>query len=165
MHTYLRSLFLALLAIVVSFVPAAPASAAQSLPGNVTMVTPSDIVARIENSSQPFTLFVFASWCPYCKQQIELFNQLLPGQRAQLPKILAVSIDADPEAFSRFMATYSGLFFETRLYQGKASLETLLHNYASEFNGGIPYLAVFQNKKIIKQYNGLIDPMMLSPSP
>ena len=135
---------------------------AQSLPVNVTVIKPSELVLRIETSTKPFILLVFASWCPYCKKQIDRLTALTPEQRTAIPQILAVSIDAQPEAFSRMRATYPGLFFETRIYEGNASLEALLHNYASRFNGGIPYLAVFHNKKIIKEFNGLINPVMLA---
>jgi thiol-disulfide isomerase/thioredoxin len=157
------SLFIALVVALLVVAPFPhPASAANVLPNNVITLTPSDLVAKIETADKPFALLVFASWCPYCKQQMDKLNALSPEQRATLPEIYAISIDADPEAYSRFLTTHSGLFFATRLYSGSTSLEVLLQNYASVFNGGIPYTAVFNNKKIIKEFNGLVDPALIA---
>lgn len=162
----IKNFFVSLLALALfAFAPFnQTALAADALPGNVIAVSPADIIGKIEQPDKPFTLFVFASWCPYCKQQMDLFNKLSPEQRAAVPPILAVSIDSQPDVFSRFMSTHSNLFFETRIYSGNASLETLLHNYGSGFDGGIPYIAIFKNQKIVKEFNGLVDPSEISLS-
>lgn len=147
----LRILFLSALALVVSLLPLQ----ATALPANVIFVKPSELVSKIEQSTQPFALLVFTSWCPYCKKQLELLNSLSAEERKKLPEIYAVSVDADPTAYSNYIAKMQNPFFATRLYSGTVSLESLLQNYASQFNGGIPYTAIFQNKKIIKELNGL----------
>ncbi len=137
---------------------------AEPLPSNVSVITPSDIISRIEESKEPFALFVFTTWCPYCKKQMAELSKLSAEQRKAMPPLLAVSIDADPHAYSRFTKANAQLPIAMKLYQGNASIESILHPYGSDFNGGIPYIAVFSNKKIIKQFNGVTAPENLLQS-
>lgn len=148
---HLRILFFSVLAVLATSIPLQ----ANALPSNVIFIKPSELVSKIENSPQPFALLIFTSWCPYCKKQLELLNALSVEERKKMPEIYAVSVDADPTAYSNYIAKMQNPYFSTRLYSGTISLESLLQNYASKFDGGIPYTAIFQNKKIAKELNGL----------
>ncbi len=134
------------------------AQAETLLPPNVQTITPQEITARFEDSAQPFILFVYASWCPYCKKQItNMDNALKQNSALKLPPILAVSVDADPTAYAHFIANYPSLPWSSKLYMGQASLEEILSRYGSNFNGPIPYLAIVKDKKILKQFSGLTE--------
>jgi thiol:disulfide interchange protein len=137
---------------------AASRAAIRAVPSNVTVVTPDQVVAKIENSTQPFLLFVYASWCPYCKQQAKLFKKIPPLDAAKMPEIYAVSIDADPYAFSAMLNHLSPMSWKNYLYQGDTSIEEILAGYGSDFSGGIPYMALVKNKKIVKQITNVTPP-------
>lgn len=141
-----------------------PALAEDKLPANVQTITPQELSSHIENSSKPFVLLIYTSWCPYCKKQImELSAALSQTPPLALPPILAVSIDADPVAYSQFIRQHVALPWPNKLYMGHSSIEQLLAQYGSSFNGPIPYLAVFQNREIVKEFNGLTAPQNLLP--
>jgi thiol-disulfide isomerase/thioredoxin len=129
------------------------------------LITPVDLVQKIERSPNAFVLFVFTSWCGYCKQQVEALRALHPAERVSMPEILAVSTDSDPAAFGRFLSEHLGMFWQNRLYAGSVSLSAMLRPYGSDYDGGIPYLAVFQKGKIIRQFNGFtpIENLKLAP--
>ena len=132
--------------------------ASQAFPANVLTTTPAEIVRKIETSPTPFMILAFASWCPYCKKQIDDLAKLTPADQLRIPEIVAVSIDSDPQAYSNYLRSKTGVFFPMRLYVGDNNLESLLKNYGSTFDGGIPYLAIFKDKKLVKEFNGYTDP-------
>jgi hypothetical protein len=139
---------------------AVPVFAAESSSGVIT-ISPAEIVKKIESSSRPFTLMVFTSWCPYCKKQVADLAALTPAQQLQIPEVLAVSTDANPVAYANYLRDKSGVFFPMRLYAGAQSMESLLKNYGSTFDGGIPYFAIIKDKKIIREFWGYTEPMKL----
>lgn len=138
-----------------------PPLTSQAFPANVLVTTPAEIVRKIETSTTPLTLIVFTSWCPYCKKQMDELAKLTPAEQLRIPEILAVSIDSDPQAYSNYLRSKAGVFWPMRLYVGDTNLETLLKNYNSSFDGSIPYLATFKDKKIVKEFNGYTSPSAL----
>ena len=137
----------------------AAAASAGPLPANVQTITPQEIASKIETTHQPFILFVYASWCPYCKKQIKEMNAALTGvDPITLPPIIGVSIDSNPDAYSAFLTHQGKMPWDSRLYMGEASLEAILSKYGSSFDGPIPYLAVIKDQEVVKEFSGLTDP-------
>lgn len=135
------------------------------LPSNVITVTPAEIIKKIESSQQPFVLLIFTSWCPYCKKQVDALSQLTPAEQLRIPEIYAVSVDNNPEDYSRYISTKKALYFPLRLYVGDSGMKDLLRGYGSSYDGGIPYLAVFKNRKLLKEFNGYTEPLTLKAAP
>jgi thiol-disulfide isomerase/thioredoxin len=133
-----------------------------AFPANVLTTTPAEIVRKIETSNQPFTLVVFTSWCPYCKKQLDELAKLTPAEQLRIHEVLAVSIDSNPQDYSNYLRSKTGVFFPMRLYMGDSNLENILHDYGSGFDGGIPYIAIFNDKKIVKEFDGYTHPSALT---
>ncbi len=150
-----KHIFTLAIAILFLFMNSTATLAASTLPANITLITPAEIVKKVETSTRPFILLLVASWCPYCKKQMADLAKLTPAEQLQIPEIVGVSVDSKPEAYAAMMREYKSIFWPMKLYAGDSSIEGIIQNYGGTFDGSIPYTAIFQNRKITKEFNGL----------
>lgn len=132
-----------------------PVSAA-NLPHNVRAAYAEDIRKAIRSSeSKPSLLFIYASWCPYCKRYIDVVNDVV--QEKAVANITAISIDEDPGALSAFLNERPQMMFETAIYTGYESPKAIVKEFGGHFSGGIPYTAILKNGQIHGQIPGYVS--------
>lgn len=130
-------------------------SEAEALPVGVNPIKLAEIKSFL-NADKPRILFLYASWCPYCKKQIEGFKYFYE----QYPPnaVLAVSTDKKPEQFAQYIAQHNGFPFTPYIYQGGRELVDYLETQGASFSGGIPYFAVFEKGQFKQEFMGLTHP-------
>jgi cytochrome c biogenesis protein CcmG, thiol:disulfide interchange protein DsbE len=73
-------------------------------PFSVTDVT-GKVHSLDEYRDQVLVLHFWASWCPYCRTEIDELRELHHRWSERGVRVLAVSVDQDPRAFRRFLAS------------------------------------------------------------
>lgn len=56
----------------------------------------------LQRAGKPVLVFIHADWCPTCKAQTKVLNQLLQGNRYRDLDILKVDFDTNTTALARF---------------------------------------------------------------
>jgi len=134
-------------------------SDAQALPAETEAITLEEIKSFV-SADEPRIIFLYASWCPYCKKQIngfKLFHKEYP-----MTNMIAVSTDKNSDDFVQYIASKNGVPFEPYIYQGGSELADYLKEQSSSFNGGIPYFAIFEKGKFKQEFLGLTHPQTLT---
>lgn len=110
----------------------------------ITRFDPAQLDAALA-SGRPTMLYVFASWCPFCRQQTPAIEAFL----AKSPKVsvIAISIDEDPVALASYLLTQPTLSFHPQLLDPEVvSLRDMLKERGLQYDGSIPYTAFFDTK-------------------
>lgn len=112
-----------------------------------------------ENTGKPTLLFVYASWCPYCKQQFTTLNALQTGYPQEQLTIVYSALDKDVYGLSQFlMERYPQQPFTPYHVPAPAreAFDTKLTSYGFTPDGGIPHLFLFDAKgKPLQEFKGL----------
>jgi thiol-disulfide isomerase/thioredoxin len=118
-----------------------------------------DGLRRIVEDGKPTLLFVYASWCPYCKQQFDVLEQMTSPELA----ITYASLDEDAHALSAYLiARYPDMPFTPYLVRNRYSFDAALDAYGFNADGGIPHLMVFDaNGKPVQEFKGLTSEQKL----
>lgn len=108
---------------------------------------------------RPTILLLYASWCPYCKQQFQILKALQMRYPPEMLQIAYISVENSPYALSDFlMKTYPDKPF-TQYYvtnEARESFLTALHEHGASFNGGVPYLIFFdRNGRKAQEIQGM----------
>lgn len=125
---------------------------AQEIPAGMDIINHTQLQSRIQANQKPLLLLIYASWCPYCKKQMEALRTL-QAKRSDVD-ILAISIDEKPQALDQYLASQPPLPFEHPLYVDKKSIRQLIASYGGTFGGGIPYMGIFVDGKMEASIGG-----------
>lgn len=111
------------------------------------------------HSGSSTLLFVYASWCPYCKEQFKMLRALQTRYPDGL-HIEYISLDENPYALSEFlMSTYPERpFTPYHVAQGedRASFDSALAKWGFSPDGGIPHLMLLDaDGKKSAEFKGL----------
>lgn len=111
-------------------------------------------------SDKPLMLHIYASWCPYCRQQNPAITDLIHQQEAKM-NVVMLSIDQDKGKLAGFLEKkpqplpYTPYIMDsgaTRLF-----MQTM-RSQRSSFDGSIPYTAFFNKEgKMVEEFSGLVD--------
>lgn len=117
------------------------------------------LVATIDQGAgSPNLLFMYASWCPYCKKQFVMLKALKARFGDDL-HITYVSVDKDAYDLSRFMMdTYPKQPFTPyhAAPKNRESFDAALQRYGFAPSGSIPHLILFDAKgKSVREFKGL----------
>ncbi|GEM_PF-2782501 len=106
----------------------------------------------------PSMLYVFASWCPYCRQQTPILEGFL-SERSPDMTVLAISIDQDAVALADYLLGQPTLSFHPQLLGDQAvALRDRLAKAGAQYTGSIPYTAFFNSDgKMVAQVTGLVN--------
>lgn len=131
-------------------------------PAHAAMVNPvgTGEIQDFINAGGTRILFLYASWCPYCKKQIEGFRQFPDANLAG--RIMAISTDSSRVKFAKFMQQQQNFPFVPYIYEGYEDLSFFIRQHGGSFSGGIPYFIVFQNGQFKQEFIGLTHPQKLS---
>lgn len=125
-----------------------------------------------ESASRPTLLFIYASWCPYCKQEIEALKAIRKRFGTDELQLLYVSVDQNPYALSQFMLDRQPEERYTPYHVQRedigAFIESLKNHYGINFDGSVPHLAIFSaDGRLQHESLGLVSAyrlqQMLSP--
>lgn len=133
-----------------------------------------DLLDRLvrESTGRPTLLFIYASWCPYCKQEIEALKAIRQRFGTDDLQLLYVSVDQNPFALSQFMLNRQTEERYTPYHVKRADIgtfrESLQNRYGIAFDGSVPHLAIFSADGTLQHESlGLVSAyrlqQMLSP--
>ena len=133
---------------------------ADSYPAGITPISASDLTKTLLNPAgmKPTFLLIYASWCPYCKQQFPELGALAEALHSQV-NFITLSADKNPKALAKFLGsrTDNGSY-QTYIYGSRDTrlLADTLNRLDADFTGPIPYMALFDGKgKLLAQFGGL----------
>lgn len=126
----------------------------------ITIVDPSEIERWLGQQGRPRLLYIYASWCPYCREQTPVTTEIM---RDYADKIDHRSLSFDREKLG--LAHYlNNLEKPVLLDPVMASEETysqiiaLLHHHDIYYTGSIPFAVLFdENGKKVAEFNGVVD--------
>lgn len=111
-----------------------------------------------DQSNTPTLVFFYASWCPYCHKMFPKIAHY--AKDSQGLRILPVSIDEDPAKLNVYLTKeYPQRSFTPYVFSNATEMlgaRNILAKKGLQFNGSIPYLAVFHHGKALAQVQGLI---------
>lgn len=119
------------------------------------------------NSSNIVVVTIWATWCKPCMEEIPLLNKLKNDYNKEGLDFISYSIDSagDIEKLEKFIASkkfkWTDITIENLEY--KKCLENLFYKKPASSNAiqvtsfEIPKTLIFKDRKLIKEYQGLID--------
>lgn len=102
-----------------------------------------------QNSGKPTLLFVYASWCPYCKKQFPIIKSLQMRYPAEKLTVAYISIDGDPYELSTFlMETFPDTpFTPYHIPDAKRhEVDEALAQYGFAPEGAVPHLMLLDGQ-------------------
>lgn len=119
-----------------------------------------DVPYMLHSRDKKTLLFVYASWCRYCRQVMPQMMDLSEDGSLDKVRLLWISIDKDRTALARYLASYHRplRFTPYQLAGGKTeTLTDALMPLDSSYNGGIPYMALFDTEgRLVARLAGIV---------
>ena len=134
---------------------------AEAMEARLEQIQPLDdaaLTGLLAPKAQPSLLFVYASWCPYCRKQAPVMEQLARDFEGQL-NIIPISIDEDPEKLAAYLQR-SGFALETLRVaeQDYLPFRRALATTGSQFTGGIPHSVLLgTDGKLMDEVSGHVE--------
>lgn len=120
-----------------------------------------DAALSIPEEAKGKLLFLFTSWCPFCKREFPIVEAIAQEYEQQGIVFYPLSIENDILKLSEFMVTEHPDFAYTPhflLKNAHVSFNFALHNTGSSFKGGIPYIALLDKSgKMVAEFSGFVD--------
>lgn len=118
------------------------------------------LVGAMESSDErPLVLFIYASWCPHCKRMFPIMDDIATNMGDKY-RVLAFSIDDNKQALATYLGTKNPPpAFETLTvsHRGQfAQFGHIVRKKGLQFTGAVPYIAVFDNAKLIRTFGGAV---------
>jgi thiol-disulfide isomerase/thioredoxin len=129
-------------------------------------VWPAQVAPMLADSQGRRTLlYIYASWCGYCKQMMPGLLQVLDQPEFAGYQRRFLSLDQHPRQLATYLASarMGGQFIPYQLEPGtSADFQNMLRGRGGEFTGSIPYMALFDARgSLIAQYKGGLSPRAL----
>ncbi len=118
------------------------------------------IEQTITHSSKPVLLFIFASWCPHCREAFPDMVDLSSEEQNKFEPIF-ISVDNDPDALEEYLQSVpelprSGIETATDETSHGALME-LLAEHGINYSGSVPYTCVFIHGRLVANFSGAIS--------
>lgn len=138
----------------------------ETWPASMKTLAPAAVVHEVRAAKgSPVLLVLYASWCHSCRSELPDIEALATRHRAEGLKLLAYSLDDDPNDFAEMLHERSYSFDFVRLAPPDGpALPRALDELGGSFRGAIPYVAVFDRQgKMLKDFTGGAAPAVLDP--
>lgn len=117
----------------------------------IPVVSTKAVLPAIIAENRPTLLFIYASWCPYCRQQFSVLSQL-HAEYGHNIHFTALSLDSDARQLNRFLVNIpTPFFFDPVILKPteRHSFIRLMQDRGSHFDGAIPHIIVFTEDSAI----------------
>lgn len=105
----------------------------------------------LDQSGKRRVVFVYTSWCPYCRAAMPAMVALSQKQRGA---VIALSVDKDPDKLERYLSQYTDQGFQSHIWDRTGDLAGALGRFGIRLNGGIPFSALLdESGQVVKQGN------------
>lgn len=122
--------------------------------------TSEDVQEISKPSNKPLLLHIYASWCPYCRQQSPVIDDILHGHGSNID-VLMLSLDQSPNQLAQFLMQKAQPLPYTPYIISKRNaykIRALIQKSGGSFDGGIPYTAIFNAEgKLVADFHGMRD--------
>lgn len=101
-------------------------------------------------------LFVYTSWCPYCRLALP---KIIEIEKKKKGSVIAISVDKDPETLRRYLQSNHGeVPFAPIVWDRDAgALDKALSRFGIKLGRGIPFTALLDEYGYVSK-QGVIDP-------
>lgn len=105
------------------------------------------------SGGKPALLFLYASWCPYCKKQFPIIEELSKSGYHIIP----VSVDKDAAALATFLGkNHPHTPLAPYIAENSGDIMTWLGGLGLSYRGSIPYMVAFSGQGTpVKHFQGL----------
>lgn len=110
-------------------------------------IEPEAVSGFLKQSEKPSMVFIYASWCTYCRSMMPIIHELWQRGDIDGSRLLLLSLDTSATDLSNYLlenryAEMAGVPLMVRARQ-KDALKATLAGFGSGFTGGIPYTGIF----------------------
>lgn len=112
-----------------------------------------------DNGGKPTMLFIYTSWCGYCKQMVPELAQLMRDGQLDDYNVIMLSLDQKRRELGEYLLAnhYAGLFTPYIFpLEDRPSLVRMLDANGSLFRGAIPYMAVFDRAGTLRDQDNKV---------
>lgn len=145
-----------------------PSPEAYAYRSEITNVTP-DMVSTIlgaPEQAKAKLVFIFTSWCPYCKKQLPSILELAQDYSPDQVEFVFLSVERDILKLSGYMGEHYAdnphppYFLLTESHEPFAEAMLAL---GSQFRGGIPHILLLaKSGKMVAEFGGIVDKATLT---
>ena len=126
---------------------------------NVPEITPQNLALAIDHPRSDVRatiLYVYTSWCPFCKMQRATMERLAQNQGPNGLQLIGLSFDKHAEEMEEHLSRLPKSAFTTFWIDNKLAVANGLRSKGANFDGGIPYIALLDTKgNLLEQYHGV----------
>jgi thiol-disulfide isomerase/thioredoxin len=120
----------------------------------------SDVLPLLKDANgRPTMLFVYASWCGYCKRLMPNVVSKLRSNQLEHMNVVFLSVDTKLTALAQYLASagYADAFTPYVVKRNPANkLRDALQSTGSNYAGQIPYLAFYDTQgKLVSEIQGI----------
>lgn len=128
-------------------------------------ITPSKIEEELNKSGKPTLMFMYASWCTYCKKLMANITSLKNEGKIDDINFLPISVDRRKTELSRYLLKYNyDKLFTPYIIDdsNERELKRIIINKGGNYTPSIPYSVIFDIKgNVIEEINGVIGKISL----
>jgi len=130
---------------------------------SIITVSPRDLDRIVQSSTgKPVMLFMYASWCGYCKQVMPMLVQMVHNHELDQIEPVFLSVDEQPRSLSKYLVYkgYSNAFTPYRLDRDFSfrGMSSFVMESGSHYQGSIPYIGFFNREgKLISDASGVVE--------
>ncbi len=119
-----------------------------------------ELLGAIESTDErPLVLFIYASWCPYCKRMFPIIDDIASNMSDKY-RVIAFSIDESKQGLATYLASKTpSPAFKTLTVAHRdefAQFGHIVRKKGLQFTGAIPYIAVFDNAELVNTFGGAV---------
>lgn len=123
-------------------------------------ITPVEVINDIEKSevnNQPILLHFYTSWCPVCKKQFPVINEIARKFQKTDLKVLVIAIDKDitPQKVVDSLRIFPEFYFKPEYLSDRGGFKEFLSTKSINFKNRIPFTVIIDRKAaIVTQFSG-----------
>jgi thiol-disulfide isomerase/thioredoxin len=131
--------------------PKIPEETMQTVINRMAELSPQAVTEKLTVAEKPVLLFVYASWCSYCREALPELLKIQEEGKMKGVEPIFLSIDEDRRKLAAYLirSHYTERFTSYVMAPDQKGwpLIRALEGLSSHYNGGLPYIALFRNGK------------------